>query len=141
MAVAFLPNSKEVVLLQMDGEMSSKEFDNLMELASENVQKVYELQKAALKESVLSKSPEQLPGMDEVSDSPARAESMSEEEQAMLKPRDPMAFHGHEFEETQIDAKPKKGKKETPKKVEAEDDDSDEDDSDAEHAAYDAGKE
>lgn len=143
MAVAFLPNNKEVVLLQMDGEMSSKEFANLMELAADNVSKVYELQKAALKESVLSKSPEQIPGMDEVTDTGApRMDAMSEEEQEMLKPRDPMAFHGHAFEETKIEAKPaKKGKKDAPKKIEADDDESEEDFSDEEHAAYDAGKE
>ena len=121
MAVAFLPNSKEVVLLQMDGEMTSKEFANLMEIAAENMTKVYEIQKQALKESVLSKTPEQLPGMAELSDSPPK-EEMSAEEKEMHKPKDPLAFNADDYQETP-------------------EGEGQEDFTDEEHAAYDAGKE
>lgn len=122
MAVAFLPNSKEVVLLQMDGEMSSKEFNGMMELAAENVSKVYELQKQALKESVLSKTPQQLPGMDDFKEGNSK-EEISAEEKEMLKPKDPSAFHADDYQAT-----PPEGEDQ-------------EDFSDEEHAAYDAGKE
>lgn len=49
MAFGILPNSKEIVLLQMDGEISKKEFDELVEMGIKGCMQVYELQKEALK--------------------------------------------------------------------------------------------
>ena len=47
--MAFLPNLGEVVLLQLDGLMTQKEWEEVQRLAQENVKAVYEIQKAALK--------------------------------------------------------------------------------------------
>jgi len=49
MAVAMLPNSEEVVLLQMDGVFSEDEFNKAMALAKESCKKVKALQEQALK--------------------------------------------------------------------------------------------
>ncbi|HIH10036.1 MAG TPA: exosome complex exonuclease Rrp41 [Candidatus Diapherotrites archaeon] len=47
--VAMLPNSKEIVLLQLDGILSRKEWDEAYKLAEAAAAKVYEIQKEALK--------------------------------------------------------------------------------------------
>ncbi|VVB99769.1 Exosome complex component Rrp41 [uncultured archaeon] len=47
--VAMLPNSKEIVLLQLDGVLSRKEWDEAYKLVEASIAKVYELQKEALK--------------------------------------------------------------------------------------------
>ena len=47
-AVAFLPNSEEVVLLQMDGKITPEEWKEMSALAVKASKKVYELQKEAL---------------------------------------------------------------------------------------------
>jgi len=49
MAFAMLPNTEEIVLMQMDGEITKAEFDELVELGSKSCKKVYEFQKDALK--------------------------------------------------------------------------------------------
>ncbi len=47
--LAFLPNTGEVVLLQLDGLLTEKEFKGAMELGEKAAKKVQELQVAALK--------------------------------------------------------------------------------------------
>ncbi|HZX33913.1 MAG TPA: exosome complex exonuclease Rrp41 [archaeon] len=47
--IAFLPNSKEIVLLQLDGVMTKKEWQQAYKMAWDAAQKVHELQKGALK--------------------------------------------------------------------------------------------
>lgn len=49
MAVAMLPGKNEVSLLQMDGLVTKEELFKLFELAKESCQKIYEKQKAVLK--------------------------------------------------------------------------------------------
>ena len=48
--IAVMPNSGEIVLLQLDGVLSKKEWEEGYKLAVEAIKKVYEVQKAALKE-------------------------------------------------------------------------------------------
>lgn len=48
-ALAVMPSTKEIVLLQMDGMLKKEEWQHLQELAFNAAQQVYELQKAALK--------------------------------------------------------------------------------------------
>ncbi|MGB9635635.1 MAG: exosome complex exonuclease Rrp41, partial [Thermoplasmata archaeon] len=47
--VAIIPRTKEIVLLQMDGNMSVQEFETAMEMTINACMKIYELQKEALK--------------------------------------------------------------------------------------------
>ncbi len=47
--VALIPQKGEVVLLQMDGDLSKEEFKEALDLASSGCMKVYELQKEALR--------------------------------------------------------------------------------------------
>lgn len=49
MAFAILPDTEEIVLQQMDGEITKTEFDELVELGIKSCKKVYEFQKDALK--------------------------------------------------------------------------------------------
>lgn len=49
MPVAVLPNSSEIVLLQMDGLLKKEELDEALAMALEASKKVYEIQKEALK--------------------------------------------------------------------------------------------
>jgi exosome complex component RRP41 len=46
--IAILPNSKEIVLLQMDGPLTRKEWDAVAKLGIEGCMQVYDVQKAAL---------------------------------------------------------------------------------------------
>jgi exosome complex component RRP41 len=48
MPVAILPRTQEILLLQMDGELSQEEFDKLLELIIESCLKISALQKKAL---------------------------------------------------------------------------------------------
>ncbi len=48
--LAILPNSEEIVLLQMDGPLTRKEWDSVAKLGIEGCKKVYEVQKQALLE-------------------------------------------------------------------------------------------
>ena len=48
--VAMLHNTKEVSLLQMDGEISKEDLIKALELAKTANEKIYELQKKALKD-------------------------------------------------------------------------------------------
>ena len=47
--VAIIPRTKEIVLLQMDGDMTTEEFNNALDMAMNAAMKVYELQKDALR--------------------------------------------------------------------------------------------
>jgi exosome complex component RRP41 len=47
--VAFMPNLNAITLLQMDGELSSKEFETAIDMALEGCKKLYKIQKEALK--------------------------------------------------------------------------------------------
>lgn len=46
--IAILPNSEEIVLLQMDGPLTRKEWDAVAKLGIEGCKKVYEVQKNAI---------------------------------------------------------------------------------------------
>ncbi len=48
--IAMLPRTKEVTLLQMDGEISKEQMAEALELAKKSVDEIYEFQKKALKE-------------------------------------------------------------------------------------------
>ncbi len=47
--IAMIPSRDEIVLIQMDGNLTPKEFGDAMKLATEGCKKVYELQKEALR--------------------------------------------------------------------------------------------
>jgi len=47
--VAYMPNLDAITLLQMDGNMSTNEFENAVNMAVEGCKKLYEIQKEALK--------------------------------------------------------------------------------------------
>lgn len=49
MPLAMIPRKNEIVLLQMDGIMTPKEFDEALKLAVDGCKKIYEMQKEALK--------------------------------------------------------------------------------------------
>jgi len=51
--LAIMPNSKEIVLLQLDGLLTKKEWTQAQELGLKACEKVYELQKIALKKKYL----------------------------------------------------------------------------------------
>lgn len=51
--MALMPNSKEIVLLQLDGLISKKEWEQAVELGVTACEKVYEMQKNALKKKYL----------------------------------------------------------------------------------------
>lgn len=120
MAVAFLPNSKDVVLLQMDGEITPEEFQSLMKVAHENVEKVYEIQKRALKDAFENTTPEQVAGMDEPHLMAVSQDDDAGGERVSMRTKDPLSFDASDYsEETQLE----------------------EDTKDDEHGAYDAGKE
>ena len=48
--VATMPNSSEITLLQMDGQISKEELKKVLEMAKKTCKKIYEVQKKALKE-------------------------------------------------------------------------------------------
>ena len=50
-AMAYHPNSEELVLLQMDGEISKEEWKKISQLSIHGMKKVYEIQKQALKDA------------------------------------------------------------------------------------------
>jgi exosome complex component RRP41 len=47
--IAIIPKTNEIVLLQMDGNMTRKEFDNAIEMGVAACHEIYEIQKDALK--------------------------------------------------------------------------------------------
>ncbi len=47
--VAYMPNLNGVTLLQMDGKLTSEEFEKAMNMAIDGCKKIYEMQKEALK--------------------------------------------------------------------------------------------
>ena len=49
-ATAILPNTGEVTLLQLDGEVSAKELGEALKLAQKTAKQIYDIQKQALKE-------------------------------------------------------------------------------------------
>jgi exosome complex component RRP41 len=50
MPIAIMPRKKAITLLQMDGKLTKNEIQRLMDMAMEACEKIYEAQKAALKE-------------------------------------------------------------------------------------------
>ena len=48
--IAMLPRTKEITLMQMDGEISKEHLDKAMEMAKSAVDQIYEIQKNALKD-------------------------------------------------------------------------------------------
>jgi exosome complex component RRP41 len=52
--VAIIPRTKEIVLLQMDGNMSETEFETALNMAMDACMKIYELQKDALKRKYIT---------------------------------------------------------------------------------------
>jgi exosome complex component RRP41 len=55
MPMGYIPTKDEVVLLQLDGEFTKAEFEKAKKLAIDGCKKVYELQKAALKDKFKAK--------------------------------------------------------------------------------------
>jgi exosome complex component RRP41 len=49
--IAILPNSEEIVLLQMDGLLTKKEWDKVAKMGIDSCKQVYEIQKKALQEN------------------------------------------------------------------------------------------
>jgi exosome complex component RRP41 len=47
--VAYMPNLNAVTLLQMDGILSTEEFEKALNMAIDGCKKIYEMQKEALK--------------------------------------------------------------------------------------------
>jgi len=64
--VAYLPRTKEFLLLQMDGHFTKEEFVRATEMVTKACEKISELQKVALKEKYISEIPSQEPGIDRV---------------------------------------------------------------------------
>lgn len=54
MPIAIMPRTQEIVLLQMDGRLSKEEFKTALELAKKACMRIYEIQKRALKENLVS---------------------------------------------------------------------------------------
>ncbi|MCW1293877.1 MAG: exosome complex exonuclease Rrp41 [Candidatus Parvarchaeota archaeon] len=54
--IAFLPSKDEIVLLQLDGEVSKEELKKAIELGRKEAEKIYELEKAALKRRFMYES-------------------------------------------------------------------------------------
>jgi exosome complex component RRP41 len=52
--VALMPNLNAVTLLQMDGTLTSEEFEKALNLALEGCRKIYAMQKEALKAKYVS---------------------------------------------------------------------------------------
>ena len=57
MPMAILPNTEEIVLLQMDGLLSKDEWKQAMDLGIKSCKKVYEIQKEALKKRYENQEP------------------------------------------------------------------------------------
>ncbi len=57
--IAVLPNSKEIVLLQLDGVLTKKEWEECYRVAEAAIQKVYVLQKDALRAKYMSAEPKE----------------------------------------------------------------------------------
>ena len=49
MPVAMMPNHNAITLLQMDGQLTSKDFEEVLNLALDGCKQLYTLQKEALK--------------------------------------------------------------------------------------------
>jgi exosome complex component RRP41 len=56
--VAFLPNLEAITLLQMDGNLTVEEFEQVVNLATEGCKQLYALQKKALEEKYVTVSEE-----------------------------------------------------------------------------------
>ena len=54
MPIAIMPRTKEIVLLQMDGHLTKEEFGTALELAKNACMSIYEVQKRALKDNLVS---------------------------------------------------------------------------------------
>jgi exosome complex component RRP41 len=56
MPVAWLPNKEEILLLQLDGEVTLEEFEQLLKLSLEKSKEIYNIQKEVLRKTYESKS-------------------------------------------------------------------------------------
>lgn len=63
--VAILPNSEEIVLLQMDGLMKKEEMKKALEMGLQGCKQVYDLQKQSLKERYALEDQEEAPAEEE----------------------------------------------------------------------------
>jgi exosome complex component RRP41 len=63
--MAIVPSTGEIVLLQMDGNMTREEFDRAIELGVGGCKKIYELQKDALKRRYSAEEAEEEDDSDE----------------------------------------------------------------------------
>ncbi|KXB03746.1 exonuclease [candidate division MSBL1 archaeon SCGC-AAA261F19] len=59
MPIAYMPQKEQLTLLQMDGNFTSEELDQALELAIEGCKQVYERQREALKEKYAKKGKEE----------------------------------------------------------------------------------
>ncbi len=57
--VAIIPRTKEIVLLQMDGDMTTDEFNKALDMSIDSALKIYELQKDALKKKYVGLAQEE----------------------------------------------------------------------------------
>lgn len=64
MPLAVMPRTKQITLLQMDGELTSEEIDKMLTMSLDACEKIYELQKAALKEKYAAAKPAEGEGED-----------------------------------------------------------------------------
>lgn len=56
--IAIIPKTNEIVLMQMDGHMTSEEFDTALEMGIKACHEIYEIQKDALKRRYVVEVPE-----------------------------------------------------------------------------------
>jgi exosome complex component RRP41 len=64
MPIAILPRTREITLLQMDGQLKPEDFDKLLDIALEPLLKINEIQKRALKEKFKGISEEEVKNND-----------------------------------------------------------------------------
>jgi exosome complex component RRP41 len=64
--LGYVPRTGEIVLLQMDGDLSREEFEKGIGMATEACKKVYELQRDALKRRYMARGDEPEPGAHEL---------------------------------------------------------------------------
>ncbi len=83
--IAMLPNSKEIVLLQLDGVLTKKEWDEGYKMAEAAIQKVYAIQKEALKNKYINAEPAEKSGKVEKAEKPEKMEKGERAEKAERK--------------------------------------------------------
>jgi len=76
--VAIIPRTGEIVLLQMDGHLTCEEFKTALEMAKNACMSIYDIQKKALKESLVSEFSLKSMGADEMT--PLKMEKVERDE-------------------------------------------------------------